>query len=132
MLQTLFRTNASQADPLVGLSIRGIGFRDAAPTFLHPHAVPSGGDWTLSRTAALFFEGTEGLTLCNCTMERNDGNAVMLSGYNQHATLSHNEIRWNGGTAIVRDSLHLVDKHSLCIFNTVAPACGRCSGDRLT
>ena len=102
MLQTLIRTNASQAHPIVGLTIRGIGFRDATPTFLHPHSVPSGGDWTLSRTAALWFQGTEGLILSKCTMERNDGNAVLLSGYNQHALLSHNEIRWNGGTAIVR------------------------------
>ena len=101
MLQTLLRTSATQAVPIVGLSIRGVNFRDASPTFLHPHGVPSGGDWTLSRTAALFFEGTEGLRLSNCTMERNDGNAIMLSGYNQHAILSHNEIRWNGGTAIV-------------------------------
>jgi hypothetical protein len=101
MLQTLVRAKATQADPIVGLSIRGIGFRDAAPTFLHPHGVPSGGDWTLSRTAALFFEGTKALRVSNCTLERNDGNGILLSGFNQHAVLSHNEIRWNGGTAIV-------------------------------
>ena len=101
MLQTLIRTNASQAEPIVGLTIDGIGFRDAAPTFLHPHAVPSGGDWTLSRTAALFFVGTRGLSLSNCTFERNDGNAIMLSGFNRLAKIARNEVRWNGGTAIV-------------------------------
>ena len=34
-------------------------------------------------------------------MERNDGNALMLSGYNQGAKIAGNDIRWNGGTAIV-------------------------------
>jgi hypothetical protein len=62
--------------------------------------VCAGGDWTLSRTAALFFEGTEGLTVEDCEFERNDGNALMLSGYNRHATVRRNNVRWNGGTAI--------------------------------
>eukprot|EP01047_Picozoa_sp_COSAG01_P018062 COSAG01_NODE_970_length_12375_cov_27.268736_4_plen_656_part_00 len=44
VLQTLLRTTATQAEPIVGLTIDGIGFRDAAPSFLHPHAVPSGGE----------------------------------------------------------------------------------------
>ena len=54
-----------------------------ATTFMEPHGVPSGGDWALQRTAALFFEGTEGCAIDGCVLQRLDGNAVMLSGYNQ-------------------------------------------------
>jgi hypothetical protein len=47
----------------------------------------------------LFFEGTEGLTIEGCEMERLDGNGVMLSGYHRNATLRNNHIAWTGGTA---------------------------------
>jgi hypothetical protein len=39
--------------PVSNITIRGIGFRDAAPTFLEKHGIPSGGDWSLQRTAAV-------------------------------------------------------------------------------
>ena len=45
------------------ITIKGIGFRDGAPTFLEPHGIPSGGDWSLQRTAAVFLEGTEEIAI---------------------------------------------------------------------
>ena len=51
-----------------------------ASTFMEPHGVPSGGDWALQRTAALFFEGTERVSVEACVLQRLDGNALMLSG----------------------------------------------------
>jgi hypothetical protein len=42
-LMTLLMVNQTQQQPLKGLTIKGIGFRDTAPTYLEPHAVPSGG-----------------------------------------------------------------------------------------
>ena len=62
-LLTLLRVNATQAAPVRNLTIAGIGFKDSAPSYLQPHAIPSGGDWALERLAALFFEGTEGLSV---------------------------------------------------------------------
>lgn len=62
-LLTLLRINATQAAPVVNVTITGIGFKDSAPSYLEPHAIPSGGDWALERIAALYFEGTEGLTV---------------------------------------------------------------------
>ena len=59
----------------------------AAPTFMERHAVPSAGDWALDRFAAVFLQGTEGVVIDNCTFERLDGNAVMVSGYNRNATV---------------------------------------------
>lgn len=64
-LLTLLRVNASQESPVRNLTISGIGFKDSAPSFMEPHAVPSGGDWALERIAALFFEGTESLVVSN-------------------------------------------------------------------
>lgn len=99
-LQTLVNVSGTQARPVHDLMFSGIGFRDAAPTYLEPHAVPSGGDWALERRAAVFFEGTVRLTVAKCQFERLDGNGLMLSGFHRNATLSHNDFAWTGGTAM--------------------------------
>ena len=99
-LMTLLRVNATQANPLKGLTLQGIGFRDAAPTFLEPHGIPSGGDWALERMGALFFEGTTNLKISGCDFVRNDGNGVMLSGFNRFASIVGNHFAWTGDTAI--------------------------------
>ena len=77
-LKTLLTANASQADPIVGLSITGVGFRDAAPTYMDPHGVPSGGDWALERMGALYIEGSIGLSIDDCQFERLDGAQALL------------------------------------------------------
>eukprot|EP00912_Choanoflagellata_sp_UC4_P000607 UC4_evm1s378 len=99
-IQTLLSINASASNPAYNITIQGIGFRDAAPTMLEPHGVPSGGDWALERMGALFFEGTDNLKIQGCEFERNDGNVIMLSGYHRSATILENHFRWTGNTAI--------------------------------
>jgi len=49
MLKTLLSANATQANPIIGLAIKGVGFRDTMPTYMDPHGVPSAGDWALER-----------------------------------------------------------------------------------
>eukprot|EP01045_Picozoa_sp_COSAG04_P026976 COSAG04_NODE_3857_length_2468_cov_2.629802_2_plen_79_part_00 len=60
-------TNHTPAAPARNITIARIGFRDSSPTFLEPHGIPSGGDWSLQRTAAVFLEGTEGVAVEHCT-----------------------------------------------------------------
>ncbi len=90
----------SQAAPVVGVGFLGLGFRDSAPNFLGPHGTPSGGDWAVGRAGALFFEGTEGVTLDGNLFTTLDGNAVFLSGYTRGATITRNEFFSIGETAI--------------------------------
>ena len=52
-LLTLLRVNATQAAPVRNLTIAGLGFKDSAPSYMQPHAIPSGGDWGLSRLGAI-------------------------------------------------------------------------------
>jgi hypothetical protein len=42
------------------ISFNGITFQGSAYTYMDAHSAPSGGDWALQRSAALFFEGTVG------------------------------------------------------------------------
>lgn len=41
------------------------------------------------------------MTLENCTFERLDGNAVMVSGYNRNATVTNSDFSFLGGNAVV-------------------------------
>ena len=49
---------------------------------------------------ALYFEGTEDLSITGCQFERLDGNGIMLSGYNRKALIADSHFAWTGGTAI--------------------------------
>jgi len=100
-LFTLLQANASQGAPLRDFTLSNVGFKDTAPTFMEPHAIPSGGDWSLERMGALLFEGAEGLTVQGCTFSRNGGNALVLSGYHRGALVQGNTFRWTGGSQVV-------------------------------
>eukprot|EP00755_Sulcionema_specki_P006716 Sspe_Gene.36222::Locus_17526_Transcript_1_1_Confidence_1.000_Length_2168::g.36222::m.36222 len=95
-LKTLVSVVGTQKEPVRGHRYKGVTFRDTAYTYMDPHGVPSGGDWALQRSAALFFEGTEDVLVDSCLVTRVDGNAVMLSGYNRGAVLQRNEFVWIG------------------------------------
>lgn len=97
----IFNVTATQEAPITGLTFQGLGFRDTANVMFAPHSIPSGGDWSLARLAALQLEGTEGVTVDACRFERLDGMAVLLSGYNRNAHISRNVFKWIGDSAIV-------------------------------
>jgi hypothetical protein len=100
-LKTLIDVRGSQDYPVRNIKIQGIKFVNTAYTFLDPHGVPSGGDWAMQRSGALFFEGTESVTVDGCLFKRLDGNALVLSGYNRNATVSNSEFVWIGESAMV-------------------------------
>jgi len=85
---------------VTGVTLRGITFQNAAHTYMDPHGVPSGGDWGLQRTGAVFLEGTQEVTIENCTFIRLDGNALFLSAFNLNTSIVNNEFVWIGDTAI--------------------------------
>jgi len=99
-LKTLFSIQGSQSAPVKNLKFQGLKFQNSAYTYMDAHGVPSGGDWGLQRSGALFFEGTEGLVIENSLFTRLDGIAVFLSGYNRNATIQNNEFVWIGDSAM--------------------------------
>jgi hypothetical protein len=94
VLQVLVHINGTQAAPVRDVTFIGVGFRDAASTFMVPHGMPSGGDWGLLRSGSLLVERSEGLNVDACWFERVDGTALFLSGYNRNATVQRSEVRW--------------------------------------
>lgn len=99
-VQVLVNHSGTQWDPVRGVRHVGITYQAAADTYMEPHGVPSAGDWALDRYGAMFLEGTEGVVVDNCTFDRLDGNAVMVSGYNRNATITNSDFSYLGGNAV--------------------------------
>merc|ERR1719506_3531317 len=99
-VRTLFNISGTQWDPVRDLSIDGLMFKATRYTYMDPHGVPSAGDWALDRVGAVFLQGTENAVFDSCEFERLDGNAVMVSGYNRHATIQNSDFSFIGGNAI--------------------------------
>ena len=99
-LKQLFSVRGTQAEPVSSIVFSGLGLTGTQSIVLDPHGVPSGGDWSLSRSGALFLEGTESVVIERCVLQRLDGNGILLSGYNQHTNISHNTLVQTGATAI--------------------------------
>lgn len=99
-LHRLLTIVGTRVRPAVGITVRGLGFRDSRMTYMLPWGVPSGGDWSLHRGAALFIERAERATVAACTFARLDGNALQLSGYNRGAAIVGNDFAWIGDTAM--------------------------------
>ena len=71
-VKVLLNVSGTKEAPGTGVTVKGITFRDAAPTFMAPHGMPSAGDWCLQRSGAIFLEGTEGVTIEGCKVIRCD------------------------------------------------------------
>lgn len=97
-LKVLIAASGTMAKPVKGIQFKGLTFQNAAYTCIllllahhkyfsisldmDPHGVPSGGDWGLQRTGAVFLEGTQDAVVENCTFIRLDGIGLFLSAYN--------------------------------------------------
>ena len=111
--------------PVQGVSFEGIGFRDARSTTMDAHAVPSGGDWALQRSAArecvpcggadmaggpprptprlpaaVYLEGTNGTAVDGCAFLRVDGNALLAYGFHRGLRVTQSEFAWTGDTCV--------------------------------
>jgi hypothetical protein len=78
-LKQLFTVRGTQDKPVTDVSFSSLAFTGTLSVFLDPHGVPSAGDWSLQRSAALFFEGTSRSVVERCVLYRLDGNGIMLS-----------------------------------------------------
>merc|ERR1719171_98645 len=98
--QVLVNASGTQWNPVKDIKLQGIKFSASAFTYMMPHGVPSAGDWALDRYAAVFLQGTENYLIEDCTFERLDGNAIMVSGYNRDATIQNSDFSFLGGNAV--------------------------------
>eukprot|EP01083_Nonionella_stella_P076021 206964_1 len=82
------------------ITLRGLVLRDTAHTFMDPHGMPSGGDWALQRTGAIYIENSDNIRIENNLLTRLDGIGISINKYARNITIYRNEIAWNGATSI--------------------------------
>mmetsp|Transcript_36805 Transcript_36805/g.89360 ORF Transcript_36805/g.89360 Transcript_36805/m.89360 type:complete len:539 (+) Transcript_36805:3-1619(+) len=99
-LQTMIKIEGTMDVPVQNIRIQGIGFRDAAKTYMEQWSAPSGGDWALHRGGAIHLEGTENVVIVDSKFHRLDGNAIMLGGYCHGTQIMRSEFSWLGNGAI--------------------------------
>ena len=100
-LNVLISIKGSQSNPVQNITISDVTFAHSATTFLSDYEVPSGGDWTVHREAALVVEGIEGVNISNCLFYSPGGNGLLLNNYVRGAVIEGNEFVWVGDNAIV-------------------------------
>jgi Right handed beta helix region len=99
-LQTLIKIEGTMDNPVKDVKIRGLGFRDAAKTYMEQWSAPSGGDWALHRGGAIHLEGTHRVEITDSHFHRLDGNGIMLGGYSHGTHVARCDFAWMGNGAI--------------------------------
>ena len=87
--------------PVKNITIANLSLTHTATTYMSTYEVPSGGDWTVHRGAAIFVEGAEHILVQNCVFDSPGGNGLLLSDYVRDAIIEGNEFVWVGDNAIV-------------------------------
>ena len=83
MSERLVALLGTQAQPVSHLVFEGITFTQSLPTFLggtsaNRSMAPGTGDWSIFRSGAMYLEGTEHITVANCTFTEIGGNALLM------------------------------------------------------
>lgn len=108
--ESLISIKGSQSKPVFNISFSQITFTETSSTFLESYEVPSAGDYSIHRNAALFIEGADNVVVDDCLFKNIGGNALFLSKYIRNAVISNNEFLWIGDNAIaVIGSSQLID-----------------------
>eukprot|EP01084_Bolivina_argentea_P000567 1064_1 len=80
--------------------IRGITFKDTAYTFMDQHGMPSGGDWSLQRQGALYFDNVSNIFVNTNNFTRLDGNTISINKYARNVSIYRNVVVYNGDNVI--------------------------------
>jgi hypothetical protein len=99
-LKQLIEFRGSVDSPASYISLIGFNISRTAPTFLDSHEMPSGGDWSIHRGAAVFLDGAFGVTLERLVFDQVGGNAVMLSNYAWNNSVLNCDFWRTGDTAV--------------------------------
>ena len=90
----------SAANPVKHVHFRGARFAHAAMTQLERYEVPSGGDWAIARTGAVFIENAEDINISSNFFDSVGGNGVTLSKHARNCTVSHNRFAFPGDSPV--------------------------------
>ena len=92
---------ASPTEFVHDIAIKRITVAHSAPTFMADYEMPSGGDWAIYRGGAIFLDGTEDITIEDCTVDHPGGNGIFLSNHVWRTQLLSNTVAHAGDSGIL-------------------------------
>ena len=101
VLDQLITAIGTPEEPVKNITLKDLTFAYSATTYMSSYEVPSGGDWSVHRGAAIFIEGAEHILVQNCLFDSPGGNGLLLSNYVRDTVIEGNEFVWVGDNAIV-------------------------------
>ncbi len=99
-LESVIELKGDEENPVTDIFFEGLTFRHTVPTFMKTQEQLMRSDWSIYRSGAVLFDGTERCGIRNATFDLLGGNAVFVSNYNRHAAITDNLIEQIGGSAI--------------------------------
>ncbi|MBO9728732.1 MAG: right-handed parallel beta-helix repeat-containing protein [Chitinophaga sp.] len=90
----------SAAAPVKNVTLRGLHFIHNERTFMDTREPLLRSDWTIYRGGAVLLDGTENCRVMDCSFSYLGGNAIMLSNYNVHDTISGCYLHHLGASAV--------------------------------
>ena len=84
-LKNLIHFKAEKSSPVKHIILKGIQFRHARRIFMEDYEGLLRGDWSIHRSGAIFFDGTEHCILSDCFFNQTGGNGVFFNNYNRYS-----------------------------------------------
>eukprot|EP00658_Telonema_sp_P-2_P062380 TRINITY_DN51040_c0_g1_i2.p1 TRINITY_DN51040_c0_g1~~TRINITY_DN51040_c0_g1_i2.p1 ORF type:complete len:398 (-),score=92.79 TRINITY_DN51040_c0_g1_i2:286-1479(-) len=84
-----------------GVVFDGLVFTETRATYLDQYEVPSGGDWSIHRGAAVEIVDSSNVTITGCTFDQVGGNGVLLSNNVVNSLVEETEFVRTGDSAVV-------------------------------
>ncbi|MBN8786301.1 MAG: PDZ domain-containing protein [Terrimonas sp.] len=99
-LKNSIELKGTETKPLKNIRISGIHFTHNERSFMDTKEPLLRSDWTIYRGGVILMDGTEHCKISDCVFEGIGGNAIMVSNYNKHDTITGCHIYNTGANAV--------------------------------
>jgi len=100
-LKTLIEFSGSESSPVKDIHLKGFIFRHAARTFMENKEQLLRSDWTVSRTAAIVYNGATDCSVSDCEFDQVGGNTILVNNYNRRIAIRGCYIHHSGASGVV-------------------------------
>lgn len=100
-LKTLIEFRGTKQQPIQNVQLQGFIFRHTARTFMENKEQLLRSDWTVSRTAAVTFNGATDCSIEDCEFDQVGGNTILVNNYNQRIAIRGCYIHDSGASGVV-------------------------------
>lgn len=99
-LKEAFVLKGEGQSTLRNVEVSNLNFVNTERSFMDTKEPLLRSDWTIYRGGAILLDGTENCSIKDCSFTNLGGNAIMVSNYNKHDTISGNLIANIGASAV--------------------------------